>query len=58
MVHTLIGLLLEPSKCKGMIPRFGYDNEHSFEHFISIQSEHTKQSMWALFHGMDAKERF
>jgi hypothetical protein len=33
-VHPIIGLPLKPGGCKGMIPRFGYDHEYTFQCFI------------------------
>ncbi len=54
-VHPIIGLPLEPSRCKGTILCFGYDHKHPFWCFISIRSKCLKQGMWAFFHGMDAK---
>jgi hypothetical protein len=39
------------------IPHLGYDNEYTIQRFISIQQKSLQQSMWAFFHGMDAKRR-
>jgi hypothetical protein len=55
-VHPITRLPLEPSRRKGTISRFEYDNEYTFQHFVPVQSKRPKQGMWAFFMGWMPKE--
>ncbi len=55
-MHTIIGLPRTPRGGKGTFPCVGYDIKYPFRRVIPVGSKGTQQSMWPLFHGMDAKK--
>jgi hypothetical protein len=56
-MHPIIGLPLGPLGCKGPISSIGHDVKHSLRCVVFLRGKSTQSSMWAFFHGIDAKRQ-
>jgi hypothetical protein len=55
--HPTAGLPRKPFRGEGEISCVGHGNEYTLRGVKPIQNKSAQQSMWALFHGLNAQKR-